>query len=79
MLKAQENPRPAVEARLQLHDVSVFPLSDGLPEVLVAAEDGVLGVADTPRGDRPGVDGAVYHSGSLCGGMHQTTGTVRPC
>lgn len=35
-------------------DVQVLPLPNSFSEVLIAAEDGILGVAHTPRGHRPG-------------------------
>ena len=43
----------AVQPVLQLSHITVLTLSHCLPEVVIAAEDGVLGIAHPPRWHRP--------------------------
>lgn len=46
----------AVEALFKLENVKCFPFCNSLAKVLVAAKQGILGVAHTTRGHRPGVE-----------------------
>ena len=44
-------------------DVKRLALADSLSEMLIAAEDGVLCIADPARGDRPATDSAMHQPG----------------